>query len=164
MDKKGGKDKKKNQKEMKQDLAPRLNNKTLLIESNYCKYFMDSNNNGDLFLNKDDRTANQKWEFFTPDVAGEYFLKNVASGFYLASNDYGDLFTDVQVLESSFQRWKIHQTTDPDNYTIVNKGNDMIMFVHKSNKVMMQEINPMLFEDLDMAFVFTTMARKAVKK
>ena len=163
MDKKGGKNAKK-LKDMKQELATKLNNKTLYIQSNFCKYFIDSNNNGDLFLNKDDRVANQKWEFSTPDVAGEYFLKNISSGFYLASNDYGDLFTDVQIIESSFQRWKIHQTTDPDNYTIVCKGNDMIMFVHKSNKVMMQNLDPIAFTDLEQANVFTTMARKVVKK
>ena len=158
-------DKKKNKcKTMSKDLALRLNNKILYLQSNFCKYFLDSNNNGDLFLNRNDRVANQKWEFSTPDVAGEYFLKNVSTGLYLSTNDYGDLFTDIQILESSYQRWKIHNTTDPDNYTIVNKGNDLIISCNKTNKIIMRPIDPIVYENLENPFLFTSMAKKVVKK
>jgi hypothetical protein len=151
-------------KVMFKELALRLNNKGFYLQSNYCKYFLDSNNNGDLFLNKNERTANQKWEFFTPDTAGEYFLKNISTGLYLSSNDYGDLFTDVQILDSSYQRWKIHNTTDADNYTIINKANDLIISCNKTNKIIMKPIDPIVYEKLEFMFVFTFTAKKAVKK
>jgi hypothetical protein len=152
-------------KKMSKDLASKLNNKGFYIQSNYCKYFIDSNNNGDLFLNRND-SANQKWEFHTPDTPGEYFLKNTSTGFYLSTNDYGDLFTDIQIMESSYQRWKIHITTDADNYTIINKANNFIIGCNKTNKIIMKsiDINPLINEKLDFNYVFTFMAKKAVKK
>ena len=151
-------------KTMSKDLALRLDSKTFYIQSNFSKYFIDSNNNGDLFLNRNDRVANQKWEFTTPDTAGEYFLKNVATGLFLSTNDYGDLFTDIHILESSHQRWKVHNTSDADNYTFVNKGNDFMLVCSNRNIILMKPIDPILFEKLEMPFVFTTMAKKIVKK
>ena len=151
-------------KTMSNDLALKLNGKSLFIQSNFCKYFFDANNSGDLFLNINERLANQKWEFQIADLPGFYFIKNIATGLFFSSNDFGDIFCNVLDPYSSYQRWRINLTSEPDCYVILNVGNDFILSCNKLNKLLLKEFDKKLFEKLEMPFAFLMFSRKPEKR
>ncbi len=156
--------KKKNDKSLKDDMALKLNGKSLFFQSNACKYYLDSNNQGDLFLNPTERQSFQKWEFQTADLPGFYFIKNTVTGFYVSSNEFGELFCNIFSPNSSYQRWKVNLTSEPEWYVIFNVGNDLILGLNKSNKLIMKEFNKVLYEKLENTYVFLMFAKKPEKR
>jgi len=151
-------------KNMTNDLALKFNEKSLFIQNFSCKYFLDSNYAGDLFLYHYERQGFQKWEFQIADLPGIYYIKNTITGLYFSSNECGDLFCNVLKPTSSYQRWKIHLTTEPDWYTIINLGNDLILTHNKINRIMLKDFDKKLLEKIENPFVFLLYAKKPEKR
>jgi hypothetical protein len=155
---------KKKDKTLSQDLALKLNGKNLFFQSNSCKYFLDSNHSGDLFINPTERQGFQKWEFQLADLPGFYFIKNTITGLYFSSNECGELFCNIFNANSSYQRWRVNLTSEAEWYVIFNVGNDMILGLNKGNKVILKIFDKVLFEKLEIMFVFLLFSKKPEKR
>lgn len=152
-------------KTMGKDLALKLNAKLLFIQSNFCKYYLDSNNSGDLFLNSSERPPFQKWEFQIADEPGFYFIKNLSTGLYFSSNHLGELFCNVLNPYSSYQRWRINLTSDVDSYCISNVGNDLLLCCSKMNKLFMQIFEEKkLLNELEVCYSFLMYPKKPERR
>ena len=80
------------------------------------------------------------------------------------TSDLGEIFCNINNSNSSYQKWKIHLTTDPENYIVINVGNDLVLFCSKAYKIFMTEIDKKLYEKLEMPFVFSMFLKKNDKK
>jgi hypothetical protein len=155
---------KKKDKTLSNEMALKLNGKNLFLQSNACKYYLDSNNSSDLFLNPTERQGFQKWEFQTADLPGFYFIKNTITGLYVSSNECGELFCNIFNPNSSYQRWRINLTSEPEWYVIFNVGNDLILGLNKANKLMLKVFDKVLFEKLEIMYAFLLFAKKPEKR
>lgn len=155
---------KKKDKTLSNDMALRLNGKSLFFQSNCVKTYMDSNHSGDLFLSSTERQGYQKWEFQIADMPGFYFVKNSVTGLYLSSNECGELFCNVFNPNSSYQRWRVNLTSEPEWYVIFNVGNEMVLGLNKFNHPMLKVFDKVLFEKLESSYVFLLFAKKPEKR
>jgi hypothetical protein len=153
-------DKKKNKKEVDieyidKNLQKKYGGKSYYIKM--AKSYIDSNHNGDVFLNEDikERNPYQKWEF-TAESPGTYYLKNMMTGLYLTTDDYGSLYT-TSYIGSNFQRWTVYADQIA---SIKNNTNKFIICKNLVNRLYMTERAKVeIFE-----FVLEILASKIVKK
>lgn len=155
---------KKKTKTMLNDLATKFNGKSLFVQQYSCKYYLDSNNSGDLFLNNTERVGFQKWEFQIADLPGYYYIKNTITGLYFSSNEYGELFCNVFNPHSSYQIWKVHLTSEADFFVILNVGNDLVLTLNKLNKIVLKTLDKEMFTNLNTQLAFLLYAKKPEKR
>lgn len=155
---------KKKDKTLSNDLALKLKGKSLFFQSFSCKYYLDSNNSGDLFLSSTERQGFQKWEFQMADLPGFYFIRNTITDLYVSSNECGELFCNILNPNSSYQRWRVNLTSEPEWHVIFNVGNDLILGLNKLNKLMLKVFDKALFEKLDTMFAFLLYSKKPEKR
>ncbi len=155
---------KKKAKMMLNDLATKFNGKILFIQHSTSKYYVDSNNSGDLYLNNNERVGFQKWEFQNTDIPGNYYIKNSITGLYLNSNEFGELYCYLFNPFSSYQMWKVHLTTEANFYVILNVGNDLALTANKFNKIMLYYFDKIMFDQLDTNVSYLLYAKKPEKR
>ena len=155
---------KKKDKTLNNNMALKLNGKSFFFQSFSCKYYLDSNHCGDLFLNPTERQGFQKWEFQMADLPGFYFIKNTFTGLYASSNESGELFSNIFNPNSSYQRWRVNLTSEPEWNVIFNVGNDLILGLNKENKLMLKVFDKVLFEKLETTYVFLLFSKKPEKR
>ena len=146
------------------DLALRFNGKSLFFQNKCTKTYVDSNHCGDLFLSAKERQGYQKWEFQVADLAGFYFIKNLITGLYLSSNECGEIFCNVFNPNSSYQRWRVNLTSEPEWYVMFNVGNDMVLGINKLNKPIIKVFDKELFNKLESSYAFLLFAKKPEKR
>jgi hypothetical protein len=108
--------------------------------------YIDSNEAGNVFLLREERSLIQKWEFQVTDQAGYYYLKNCLTELYLTSDEIGNLFTTIGC-SNSFQIWKFMATSDPELNVITNLGNGLVIDNSMINKIFTNELTGGDYED-----------------
>jgi hypothetical protein len=153
-------DKKKNKKEAEIEfidkyLQKKLGGKSYYIKMSKC--YIDSNNNGDVFLSEDKKERNlyQKWEF-TTESPGTYYLKNLQTSLYLTTDDSGSLYTTT-FIGNEFQRWTVYS----DQITAIrNNTNKFVICKNSTNRLFMIDKQNIELKDL----ILEILASKIVKK
>ena len=124
---------KKNEKkvEINEATVNSMGGKKCYMRNTYLSLYLDSNNVGDVYFSATNLT---KWEFTKTDIDGGYFIKHIPTGLYLTSNEKGDLFTSIE-LNSTFQKWYVHTTTEQDIYGYQNCSNELFLAVSLKGEI-----------------------------
>lgn len=127
------KGKKKNEKKVEINGATvnSMGGKKCYIRNTYLSLYLDTNNVGDVYFSSANIT---KWEFIKTDLDGSYFIKHIPTGLYLTSNEKGDIFTSIE-LNSTFQKWYIHTTTELEIYGYQNCSNELYISVNLKGEI-----------------------------
>jgi hypothetical protein len=137
---------------MPKTLNNRQGGKSNYLRNNYNSMYLCSNLNGNVYLNE---LSPNKWEFIITDTAGVYYLKYLPTGLCLSSNESGDLFTTL--LEwSSYQKWKLMNTSELQVYALVNSGNGFVLFSNNDDKLLLYEISDKDYDDAQPNKLFFT--------
>ena len=114
-----------------------MDGKTYYIKNTANSYFLDCNNVGNVYFNKDPC----KWEFIKTETIGTYFIKHVNTGLYRTSDEHGEIFTTV-LLNSTLQKWNIFSTPSvPETYNYQNMSNELYILVSKTEDVFLYDIH-----------------------
>jgi hypothetical protein len=110
--------------------------KSFVIQSALCFLYLDSNSSGDVYYyGGEERNSFHKWLFEKTDTAGIYYLKGVATGLYLTSDELGNIITAPK-LNSAFQKWKCFTNKELESM-IQNSGNNYYISINMRNKLIM---------------------------
>ena len=112
-----------------------LGGKKCYMRSTYLSMYLDTNSVGDVYFSS---TNTNKWEFTKTDLDGAYFIKHIPTQLYLTANEKGDLFTAME-LNSTFQKWYVHTTSEPEIYAYQNCCNELYFGVSFHGDIYLNE-------------------------
>ena len=100
-------------------------NKTNFILSFLAYKFLDTNSEGYVFLEEQERDLYQKWEFIKASDKGFYNIRNCLTLKYLTSNENSEIFV-CDENTSLYSMWAIYETSEKEMYIIVNNNNSLL--------------------------------------